>query len=789
MTYQLPPAEILDLVDVSPTPGIMASPDQRHLLFLQRPSFPSIEEVARPELKLAGVRINPATNGPARTSYITGFTLRSLDNDSETEITGLPDQPLISHLLWSPDSRYCAFSLTHPDRLELWVLEAATATVRCLSAAPLNSTLLSRPFLWLDGGATIICARVVAGRPENPPVPAAAEIRPLVQESDGSAKTALRTYQDLLKTPADELLFDYYGSSQLVVLDLVSGTEVPYAEAGLIAEISPSPDSRYLRLGYIRQPYSYAVPYSRFPRRLVVLDRNGAVAKELPALPLRETRPQGFMATDAGPRSYGWRTDQAATIYWVEALDGGDPAQNIPFRDQLFLLPAPFIVSPEAGPKSVLRYSGVSWHSDGLALLYDYWFASRRAHVYRWQPGRPTREPQTVFDLDTEDHYANPGDFLTRSNEYGRQILHTDAGAQTAYLAGEGASPTGNRPFLDTYDLTTGTTVRCWQSAPDLLETPAFLRIGDPDQLLLRRESKEERGNFFLRRLSTGRERQVTYFPHPYPQLRQMQREDMHYQRADGLALQGKLHLPPGYDPARDGRLPVLLWAYPREYKNKEAAGQVKTSPHRFTYLYWASPLYWVARGFAVLDDVAMPVVGEADEEPNDTFIAQIRLNAEAAVAELDRRGIAQLDRIYVGGHSYGAFMTANLLAHTDLFAAGIARSGAFNRSLTPFGFQTEERYYWDAPDIYTEMSPFSHVDKIDAPLLLIHGQEDSNPGTFPLQSERMFAALRGLGKPSRLIMLPHEQHSYQARESILHMLWEIDQWLQHKKQAAPSPE
>lgn len=121
--------------------------------------------------------------------------------------------------------------------------------------------------------------------------------------------------------------------------------------------------------------------------------------------------------------------------------------------------------------------------------------------------------------------------------------------------------------------------------------------------------------------------------------------------------------------------------------------------------------------------------------------------------------------------------MTANLLAHSDLFRAGIARSGAYNRTLTPFGFQSERRTFWEAPEMYAKVSPFWYADKIKEPILLIHGEADNNQGTFPIQSERMFAAIRGNGGTARLVMLPLEAHGYAAKESTEHTLFEMVQW------------
>ncbi|MRR10727.1 S9 family peptidase, partial [bacterium] len=321
-------------------------------------------------------------------------------------------------------------------------------------------------------------------------------------------------------------------------------------------------------------------------------------------------------------------------------------------------------------------------------------------------------------------------------------------------------------------------TRRLFRSEAPHYELP--VEILDPAQgtFLTRRESVSEPPNYYVRNLKTNSDRALTAFPHPTPQIAGVYKELIRYEREDGVKLTGTLYLPPGKKPA-DGPFPLLMWVYPQEFKSADAAGQVTDSPYRFVRVSPMSPLLWLAAGYAVLDDPTMPIVGEGQAEPNDTYVKQLVAGARAAVDEMVRRGIAERGRIAIGGHSYGAFTTANLLAHTDLFAAGIARSGAYNRTLTPFGFQAEERTFWQAPETYFIMSPFSHADKIKKPLLLIHGEADNNPGTFPMQSERFFSALKGHGATVRLIMLPHESHGYRARESLLHMAAEMTDWLQ----------
>jgi dipeptidyl aminopeptidase/acylaminoacyl peptidase len=295
----------------------------------------------------------------------------------------------------------------------------------------------------------------------------------------------------------------------------------------------------------------------------------------------------------------------------------------------------------------------------------------------------------------------------------------------------------------------------------------------------VRIESQNEYPNYYFRNIKKKNDlTPVTSFENPFKSIQNVHKEVITYKRDDGLELEGTLYLPIGYDMQNKEKMPMILWAYPREFKDKNSASQNTTNPNEFIYPYYGSPIYWVNQGYVVLDDAAFPIVGEGDEEPNDTFRTQLVGNAKAAIDAVDKMGYIDRNRVGVGGHSYGAFMVANLLSHSNLFAAGIARSGAYNRTLTPFGFQSEERSYWDSPETYYTMSPFMHADKMKTPLLLIHGEADNNSGTYPLQSERYFNALKGLGATARLVMLPKESHGYSAKESVLHVLWEQDQWL-----------
>jgi dipeptidyl aminopeptidase/acylaminoacyl peptidase len=517
-----------------------------------------------------------------------------------------------------------------------------------------------------------------------------------------------------------------------------------------------------------------------------VWDLDGNLVHEVVDLPLAEEVPIDFDAVRTGPRSFGWRSDAPATLYWTEAQDEGDPQTTAQVRDRMFALPAPFKGDPVPLVSLGLRFDGVRWEGENLALASERWWKTRRVRTWIIKPGSPEEEPRILFDHSWEDRYNDPGRPLMHPTPLGTWVLHTTNNGNTIFLAGEGASPEGNRPFLDELNLTTQQTRRLWRCEAPYYENPVRLLDEQGQRLLTSRESKEEPQNYFLRELRKNEIRRITHFPHPAPQLADVQKELIRYKRGDGVELTAMLYLPPGYSPD-DGPLPMLMWAYPREYKSADAASQVTDSPYRFVRISSGSPLFWLTQGYAILDNPAMPIVGEGDEEPNDTYVEQLVSSARAAVDEVVSRGVADPDHVAVGGHSYGAFMTANLLAHSDLFRAGIGRSGAYNRTLTPFGFQAEERTFWEAPDVYFKMSPFMHAEKVKAPILLIHGAADNNSGTFPVQSERFYHALKGHGAIARLVMLPYESHGYQARKSVMHMLWEMSEWLdKHVRNAPP---
>jgi dipeptidyl aminopeptidase/acylaminoacyl peptidase len=775
LLYQMPPKDLAAVVDAPATPSMQTDPAGRFALFLTRSENPSITDLAEEMLRLAGLRIDPAINALSRSAYSVDIELMVLNSQEKKRFAGLPAPLKIVQVSWAPDSRGFSFLQLTTKGIYLWYADATTLNARQLSDKPVNG-LLGSAAEWLPDATGLVGKFIPSGRgrrPEFSKVPAG----PVVQETSGG-KAAVRTNQDMLTGPEDEKLFDYFGQAEVLIVNL-DGTSRKLLKKDMYTRIDVAPGGEYILTERLAKPYSYLVGYSDFPSVIEIVDLNGKLIHELFQMPLQENVPTGYDATVPGPRSINWRADVPASIYWLEALDGGDPKKEVPYRDQLYRMDAPFNGSPVAQLKSKLRFGRISWGSANLAVMSQSSSKTKQEIISFFDPSNTSAPTRVIWDRSSEDKYGNPGSFVMTASR-GRQILLISGKGKTLFLSGSGASAEGDQPFLNEFDIKTMKTNQLWRSQAPFFESVS--RILDPEklQILITRQSVTEPSNFFILNLKDKKGTppiQLTHFTNPYPFMEGVKKERITYFRPDGVQLTATLYTPAGWKKG-DAPLPTLMWAYPVEYRSKSAAGQVSGSPYAFTRLSPSSAVPFVTQGYAILDNAAFPIVGEGDAEPNDTFLQQLVANAKAAIDKGVEMGVVDPKRVAVGGHSYGAFMTANLLAHCDLFAAGIARSGAYNRSLTPFGFQSEPRTYWEATALYNEMSPFNFADKIKTPLLMIHGIADNNQGTFPIQSERLYAALKGHGATARLVLLPLESHGYAARESLLHMLWEMDSWM-----------
>jgi dipeptidyl aminopeptidase/acylaminoacyl peptidase len=809
--YKLPPKEILDIVDQPREPIYSFSPKRDWVIEMKRPpANPSVVEYTRPELKLAGVRIDPSGFCRSKLSYYTGLSLSKKNSgfflpfrDDVAErkvVTGIPSGYGIHDVSWSPNGERIAFTIRkisqNPSEAlppsELWTCDIDMCHARKL-VSNVNSVFIS--YDWMNDD-TILVGVVADPRDLSRDV-GTETFGPRCEDSAGGKKSQTRTYQDLLKNANDERMFDHYCQSSLIKIDVSSGDIFPLDDTPKVyTGVSCSPSGKYVTVSWLEKPWSYSVPCGRFPKVVQVWDEHGDFVREIANLPLALHIPLAFDSCRTGPRSISWRDDMPHVISWVECQDEGDPNLPVSPRDVIYSLDLSEgqCAVPTVTAKTDLRFSGILWCDESLALLYESEWKTRNSKTWIISPDG-SHDPKLLFDLNYEDSYNDPGAPILRRNRDGCYVIAEIGKKRQILLSGGGASPEGLMPFLDLFDLETGTKRRLWQSSPPFYESMSTILSDhchtvdgviplDGLEMLARRESEDSPPQFsivtFDDKGELKSEKQISEFPHPYPGLVGMTKEILQYERDDGVKLNGTLYLPPKYDSTRDGKLPCVLWAYPREFKSKDTAGQMRKSPHQFINVGSTSPLMLVTQGYAVLEGPSFPIFAEGDEEPNDTYVEQLTASARAAISALEKSGYVDIKRVAVGGHSYGAFMAAGLLAHApDLFKCGIARSGAYNRTMTPFGFQSEQRTLWEAKGTYETMSPFMNADKIEKPVLFIHGEADNNPGTFPLQSERMFAALKGHGVVSRLVILPYESHGYSARESILHCLAEMHEWLE----------
>ncbi len=784
-SYKTPPKNIADMLLAKTSPTISIDDKGEWMLFSESTSYPSVEELARPELKIAGLRINPDNYAPSRQNFISNLYLKNMLTGKEYKIAGLPSPLYAGSINWNPNDKKIAFTQTTSTTVDLYVIDIATQKAMKVNKAPLN--VIGGTYQWFDDNTLLyrIALKPAGAAPSKPATPKG----PTVQENYGKA-TPRPTFQDLIKSPYDEQLYEFYATSQLVKNS--NGTETKIGQPAIYSTINISPDKKYMIVRTLKKPFSYTVPAQGFPSVVTIADANGKTIKQLADLPSAETAPSGNDNVQMVARGFDWRDDVPATVTWCMPLDSGLIKKNIDYHDAVYALAAPFNTEPRQLFKTKMRFRGVNWGNATFALVNEGLTGKQQTQTDRYNP--TTGEIEKLMERNTTDAYSNPGFPVTEKNQYDRDVIKLiDNGTKLLMNNPSGSSPKGDLPFLATFDLASKKTDIIWRCNENYFEN--IVRVIDADKLILltRRESEKEVPNYWIKNLSAGSggklriaDRQLTSFTNPYPQLDGVIKEKIRYKRADGVDLTGDLYLPKGYDAKRDGKLPVLIWAYPAEYNSAADAAQIRGSEHRFTLLNWGSPVFYVTQGYAVLNNAEMPIVATSKNnaqqpaaKPNDNFIEQLTMNAEAAINMLDSISVGDRNRVAVGGHSYGAFMTANLLAHTKLFKAGIARSGAYNRTLTPFGFQNEDRTYWQAPDLYDAMSPFSYADKIKTPILLVHGEMDDNTGTYPIQSERMFNAIKGNGGTVKFVSLPYEAHGYRGRENILHTLAEQFNWLE----------
>jgi dipeptidyl aminopeptidase/acylaminoacyl peptidase len=775
--WQAPPENIMKVLHAPKLPWIWTAPTGEYLFLAEANDYPTLAEMSAPMHKLAGTRINPANNGYHGDRGGTSPYIIRIDDGTKTELE-LPDGAEVLGVSWNVDGRRFALSVGFSDRIELWTgsVEGKISKVEGILLNP----LMGSPVRWLPDQEHLLVRRIPdrGPAPEAPVIPAGPEIR------EGAGANARSTYElrNLLETAYDDELFDYYMTSELIVVDPEAGEMQVLAEPAIFSMVEYSPDGKYILIEYLVGPWSHEVAHWRFAREAEVWSAQGEKVAKIYSYPLADAVP--IHGEIEGPRDISWRPTAPHTLFWVEALDGGDPMAEVSHRDKLMSLDAPFTgeaVEVFRAEHRILPWRN-AWAEDGGLLMLTENERMRRWN-YVWLLDVDEGTKRLWYDMDQSDRYNDPGRPVMRQLPNGQWVMRQNK--DEIYFRGSGATKEGDRPFLDLKNLETGKTQRLFRCDPERYES--FMAFAaDGKSFLLRSESPVDVPNYYLatpgKKLKAAegeatrqlKRRAVTNFEDPTPELRQIKKQMVHYEREDGVPLSFQLLLPPGYQEGT--ALPTVVYAYPLEYASASTAGQVRGSTRRFMSIRGSSHLFFLLQGYAVLDQTAMPMVGDPETTYN-TFVSQLVDDAEAAVAKAVELGVTDPDRIGVIGHSHGGLMVANLLAHTDLFKAGIARSGSYNKTTQPFGFQSERRSLFEARDVYIQVSPTFFADQVEEPVLIIHGNDDSNPGTLTFQSEIFYEAVRGSGGTARLVLLPFEDHGYRAIESIEHVLWEQLRW------------
>lgn len=771
--YKEPVKVLKDMALAPKTPSLIFDDNYTRRIEMQPNSFISLAELAQPELRLAGERFNPDTYSESRNPGYSTAAIVDMKTGAKTQITGLPEGRPIWRAEFYNNDKNVLVRVKEQDGIYLYTASVADGVAKRLTDYRLNG--VGGGILSWTGDESFIMTAVPMGQhfaPAADPTPKS----PIIQENLGTSAPA-RTYQDMLQNVEDERLFDFYFASILVSVSPEGVKEI--SKPAIYTSVSVSPDKAYMMVRTVERPYSYTLPYSGFPSVTSIQTIDGKTVKVIANTPMSNNA-MGYDTTSPNPRGFSWRSDKPSTVYWVEALDGGNPkGKKLDYYDAVYQLDAPFNGEKQEVIKTTMRYGGIQWCDDNFAILSQRLSSKHISTISSFKPGN-NESVKEIFSWSSNDSYANPGRIVTAKNSFGRSIVFTDKNHSKLMLQSSGASPEGEFPMLYRYTIANQKKEVLWQcKAPFYEQIMSLHADAKVPQFITSRESATETANFYMYTIGKKGEKKITDFANPYPMLEGVTKQQIHYKRADGLDLTATVYLPAGYDKDRDGRLPVFMFAYPREYKSKADAGQVRGSKYKFPRLVYNTPAFWVTRGYCIMEDVEMPIVGTEDTEPNDHFIDQLVMDAEAAVKVIHEMGVGDTARIGVGGHSYGAFMTANLMTHTTLFKAGIARCGAYNRTLTPFGFQSETRTYWEAKEVYDKMSPFMYADKLSGALLLVHGELDNNSGTFPIQTERFYQALKGHKATTRYVVLPLESHHYSAKENVLHLLWEQDEWLE----------
>lgn len=765
------PVESLQKILSYPTNAQMKlSPDRKYVALGSYDRFNELPQNGK-RLNLAGVSFNTLTNMEGSVSYYTGIKFKLASQDSTAYFfSGLPEKLQIVDYIWSPNSQYIAAAIRVENSITLWLLDVKNKSSKMLYSGGLSFSLIKEDlFKWLPNENALIFTAI----PErNSELPNAPEQNPKIFENRKESEPH-RTYQGLLESEYDENLFEYYGTSQLKKVDINTGEITSLGTKGGILDFQPSPDGRYIMLHYVKKPYSYEYTVHRFPSDIVLINNSGKVLKTI-NIP-RVVRPLGRDAAYNVDRNFKWRSDKNATLTWVRPLDAGDPKSTVTERDALYSWNAPFKDSPDFVYTTALRYEDTYWINDSLAIVEEEWYQTR---TINWL----LINPKTSYFIDTIAHFnsqsllEDPGNPIEKKKDGLNSLFFCDSSIflSRVYLNHRQEVV----PFLEKRNLFSGATEALWQSLAPSYEYPISLENNETSQsLIIARQSQNMPVNVVKFNLADSSEETLTYNINNLEIFNsELIQKELSYFRRDSVKLNATMLY--NLDSLKNGGLKgAIVFAYPIDFLRSESAGEDKYYPYNFR-AYLSLQKLLALYGYVVIDNTSFPVIGSEESLPNDTYLEQLRMNAEAVIKALKTENVIDTNKVAIMGHSYGAFMVANMVTHSSLFKTGIAISGAYNRSLTPFGFQREYRTYWEEQDLYHKISPFQNADKMNNSILLFHGEEDINPGTHYEQSERYFNALKGLGKIVRFVSLPGEEHQFRNLNTYMHILWEIDRWL-----------
>jgi dipeptidyl aminopeptidase/acylaminoacyl peptidase len=764
--YKVPDDRIKDVYEITKPPYLIFKPFSKSAFEITYKGQIGLNELVEEDLELAGKKFLPRINASRKFYQTDSFSLVDFANDSSDQID-IAKYATIRTVFYSWDYSKAIMTYEMEDGISFIYVDFKTKKITDYPQIKLNGAMGEPHVQWLANQKEVLIQMIPEDRPQEAdydPIPQS----PLIEETSGKM-SQLRTYTKLLKSPNDEILFDYYFTSQIAIVNLKSKKIKEIGPAGIYPSVEISPNNKLLLVTKINTPYSYTVPYYYFPQTTSIWNLKGKEVKHIMDRPLQDEIPIG--GTYAGQRYHHWLPIAEQTLVWYQAQDEGDPNQQVEYRDIIYKSDYPFKTS-EVFFKTQHRASGYQCLSDKENIIYgDY--DRDRLWSRQWLLNLADNSSKLITDQSVNDKYGDRGSLFTVWNKNKERLVQRN-GDLIYYINNQGASPEGNRPFLASFNIKTLEFTKLFEADLDKYEQISSFADSNYESIIIGSQNIEQPRNYQLVNLLTGQRRSLTNNQNPYPDYANLKKELVNYKRSDGIDLSGILYLPHDYDGKE--KLPLIIHAYPREYASAETAGQVSGSDKTFTWYYGDDIRYLAMNGYAVLYNASIPIVGDP-QVVNDTFLEQLLAGVSSAIDYLDEREIINPEKVGIIGHSYGAFMVANVLANSDLCQVGVAKSGAYNRTLTPFGFQKERRTFWQAKDFYLQVSPFARADQINEPLLLIHGDKDPNSGTYPMQTKRLYQAIKGNGGTARMVILPFEEHSYRAKESELHVLSEINEW------------